>query len=171
MPWPKQRLTKIPKFLHRLFRPLQQHLAQERALKNQLLRGLNSRYAGAGSFPVSGGRNKFADLPEAIGRHAAINGRSVPCFSGRIGRFLFKLTHYPSSGKNGPAWTKRRQRCWCFTSRMLIVIRRRKTSYCGRATSTGRLAAAGFTRRRTSLVQSFSVSSVRKPFSKSQTAQ
>ena len=43
--------------------------------------------------------------------------------------------------------------------------------YCGRATSTGNFAVAGLMRRRTSLVHNFSVSRVRKPFSKSQTAQ
>ena len=45
------------------------------------------------------------------------------------------------------------------------------TGYCGRATSTGKVAVAGLILRRTSLVHNFSVSNVRKPFSKSQTAQ
>src|SRR6266849_2603244 len=63
--------------------------------------------------------------------------------------------------------------CHCLHDhlRMTIVILYTILRYSGRATSTGRVATAGFTRRRTSLVHNFSVSSVRKPFSKSQTAQ
>ena len=47
----------------------------------------------------------------------------------------------------------------------------RYRTYWGRATCTGKVAVAGLIRRSTSLVQSFSVISVRNPFSKSQTAQ